>query len=143
MAAASTTPSPDAIREEMRRVRRELGEDVDGLVDNAQVLSDWRYYVRTYPWLCLGVAAAAGFLIVPSKVRIVHPGTASIAELVRAQKPSKPARPGILATVGSMLASALLQGGMALAKQQLNKYLESQMHGRPREVHPGAEVHKP
>jgi hypothetical protein len=115
----------------MRQVRRELGEDVDGIVDNAQVLTDWRYYVRTYPWICLGAAAAVGFLIVPSRPQVVQPDPKTLAELVKARKivvttPSEaPPRPSMAASVGSVLARALLQGGLALLKQQFAKGVEA------------------
>jgi len=137
-----TTTSADAIRQQMRQVRRELGEDVDGLVDNAQVLTDWRHYVRSYPWVCLGAAAVAGYLLVPSRLRVVQPDAATIAKLVREQKP-KSASAGVAATIGSMIGNALLQGGLALAKQQLGKHLESYLQSRPTHVRPGAEVGEP
>ena len=132
MSQSSTATSAESIRDQMRQVRRELGEDVDGIVDNAQVLTDWRYYVRTYPWVCLGAAAAVGFLVVPSRPRIVQPDPATMADLARARKivlsPASEAprpKPGMAASVGSMLARALLQGGLAILKQQFARGVES------------------
>ena len=30
-------------------------------------MTDWKHYVKTYPWVCLGTAAAVGFLMVPKR----------------------------------------------------------------------------
>ena len=131
MAEPSLASSADAIRNQMRQVRRELGEDVDGLVDNAQVLTDWRYYVRTYPWLCVGAAAAIGFLIVPSRARIVRPDAETMAELARAHKvvlttqDNPRPKTSVAASLGSLIGNALLHGGLAIVKQQLSTRVDS------------------
>ena len=81
--SVSTTPAADEIERQMRALRSELREDVHEIVENARVMADWQYYVRTYPWLCLGAAAALGFVLVPSRVHVVKPDAAALAELVR------------------------------------------------------------
>src|SRR5688572_27063119 len=59
------SPETEAIRQQMELVRCDLDEDVQGIVEGARDMGDWRYYVKTYPWLCLGGAVVAGYLIVP------------------------------------------------------------------------------
>src|SRR5688500_1134350 len=132
MADPSLAVKAEAIRTQMRQVRRELGEDVEGLVDNAQVLTDWRYYVRTYPWLCVGAAAAVGFLIVPSRPQVVRPDPALMAELARARKvvvtpnADPPTKSNSLAgSLGSLIGNALLHAGLTLVKQQLSTRVDS------------------
>jgi hypothetical protein len=64
---------PDEIREQMRRIRRGIGADVQGAVQSAQELkqlTDWRYYVRKHPWLCVGSAFAIGFLAAPKRSKL-------------------------------------------------------------------------
>ena len=55
----------ETIRREMQKVRRDVGEDVNGIIRSAQEIADWRSYLRKYPWVCLGAAAQ---LIVVSSI---------------------------------------------------------------------------
>ncbi len=125
------TDAAEEIQQEMRQVRRELTEDMQEIVDNARVMTDWRHYVKAYPWACVGAAAAVGFWVVPSKARYVGPDAEAIGEIMKSQMHSikssveKNKTKGIAATIMGLAASALLQGGIALGKQQLRKY----MHG--------------
>jgi hypothetical protein len=123
----ATRPADSAaeIQQQMRQVRRELGEDVDEIVENARILADWKHYVRTYPWVCLGVAAAAGFIIVPSRTHIVRPDAKELAAWAKSQKlviePASQAKPrtSLMGTIGGMAANALLQGGLAVLRNYL------------------------
>lgn len=65
--ALSNSPATTAIRQRMKEVRQELDEDVQEIVEGARDLRDWRSYVRSYPWVCLGAAVAVGYLIVPRR----------------------------------------------------------------------------
>ena len=120
-----SSPSAEDIQRQMRQVRYELGEDVDEIVENARILADWKHYVRTYPWVCLGVAAAAGFMIVPSRTHIVRPDAKELAAWAKSQKlviePASQAKPrtSLMGTVGGMAANALLQGGLAVLRNYL------------------------
>jgi hypothetical protein len=67
----ATLHDADEIREQMRRVRATLKTDVCELVEAAREKTDWRHYVRNYPWLCLGAAAAVGFSVIKSRPRPV------------------------------------------------------------------------
>jgi len=132
MSAMSVSPTPAAeeIQRQMRDVRSELREDVQEIVDNARIMTDWQYYVRSYPWLCLGAAAAAGYLLVPSRVQVFKPDPQTLAELVRQQQvavkaevqPQPPA--GLIGGLVNMAAGVALQGAMAIASQQLNQFLQ-------------------
>jgi hypothetical protein len=66
---ATARDDVDEIRRAMAQIRRELHEDMQGVVAGAEAASDWRYYVRRYPWVALGAAAALGFLVVPKRKR--------------------------------------------------------------------------
>src|SRR5262245_42584352 len=74
----------EEILQQMRQVRRELRQDVEEIVENAQVLTDWRHYVRRYPLVCIGLAAAAGYLIVPAR-RDYRSDPAAIADALQAR----------------------------------------------------------
>lgn len=69
------------IRRQMRHIRRDLGGQVEDLVVNAtklrEQLTDWKYYVRQYPWVVFGGAALAAYFLIPKrrtvKVNLVEP----------------------------------------------------------------------
>jgi len=70
----------DEIRREMARIRREMHEDVKGVVASAEAAADWRSYIGSYPWLALGAAFAVGYFVVPRK----PPGVEDVlAEVMR------------------------------------------------------------
>jgi hypothetical protein len=135
---SSSLPSAEVLQAQMRQVRSEMGTDVQEIVDSARVLTDWQYYVRTYPWLCLGAAAALGYLVIPTRIHYVRPDPATVAELARQHKlvvqPTQDTKPkqGLVAAIAAAAVSALLQGGMGLARQGLNSYLSHQFDGQPR-----------
>jgi len=128
--SVSTTPAAEEIQRQMRDVRSELRNDVQDLVENARVMTDWHYYVRSYPWLCLGAAAAVGYLLVPSRVQVLKPDPQMLAELVRQHQVSVKAEvkpqpsAGLLGGLVNMAAGAALQGAMAIASQQVNQFLQ-------------------
>lgn len=63
----SNSSQAEAIRRRMEEVRQDLDEDVQEIVEGARDMGKWRSYVRSYPWVCLGAALAAGYLIVPRR----------------------------------------------------------------------------
>ena len=67
----------------MAYIRHELDDDVDEIRESAQTLADWHYYVKNYPWACVGVAAALGYLVVPRKLTIERPDPKSLEKLAR------------------------------------------------------------
>ncbi|MBX6311438.1 MAG: hypothetical protein IRY99_00715 [Isosphaeraceae bacterium] len=81
---ASVAPEVDEIRRQMAQIRRELHEDMQGVVAGAEVATDWKYYVRLYPWACLAAAFAVGFLIVPRR-RSVSRAAEAAAEATAAR----------------------------------------------------------
>src|SRR2546423_11206052 len=62
---ASATPerSAEAIRQDIAAKRDSISETVDKLGERIQETLDWREYIGKYPWLALGLAAGAGFVI--------------------------------------------------------------------------------
>jgi hypothetical protein len=120
----------EVIQDQMRHIRAELRADVQDFVAGAREMSDWTYYVRTYPWVCLGAAAAVGYLVVPTRPRVLKPDPQSLVELakhnqvvVKMEEPRP--KKTLLATVLGMAANSLLHGGMALVSQQLDELLHS------------------
>jgi hypothetical protein len=139
----SATADADDVQRQMREVRAELRDDVKELVVSAHQMADWKRYVRAYPWLCVGGALAAGFLIVPQRSVVVRPDAEGLIELAKRNKlvvkmeetpPVAKKQGGLLAQLVSMAAAALLQGGLNVASQQIKQALAHPHNGRP-EVH--------
>ena len=122
----------------MREVRAELRENVQEIVVNAREMTDWTVYVRAYPWLCLGAAAAAGYFLIPQRSQIIKPDAEGLIELARRNKlvvkmdeaaPKK--KQGFLSALIGMAASTVLQGGLAVATKQLSEALDAYAHAPP------------
>jgi hypothetical protein len=96
--------SAEHIQHRMHDLRGQLDNDVEEVVDSAMEFTDWRTYVRSYPWACVGVAAAIGYLVVPSRVELESPDVDTLLELAKKNKlvvqanPSPRKRDGIAST---------------------------------------------
>lgn len=80
--------SADEIRRRMAELRRELSSDVREVGQNARVMADWRFYVRRFPWAMVGIAAAAGFMLIPRRkeVQVISPDPNALAEMFRKEQ---------------------------------------------------------
>ena len=83
------------IRRQMAQIRRELHEDVRDVVATAEAVTDWRRYLRNYPWVALGAAFAAGFWVVPKRQKPL----ATLADLSRAHEAANSTRRGFVESV--------------------------------------------
>jgi len=57
----------DSLRARMQGIRCEIDQGMQDVSASAHSMVDWKHYVKTYPWVCLGTAAALGFMIVPKR----------------------------------------------------------------------------
>ena len=76
----------ERIQRRMHDLRGQLDHDVEEVVDSAKEFTDWHTYVRRYPWVCVGVAAAIGYLVVPSRVELESPDVETLLELTKKNK---------------------------------------------------------
>jgi hypothetical protein len=83
--ATTTANSVEDIRRSMAQIRQRLHQDMQGVVAGAEAASDWKHYVRLYPFAALGLALAGGFLIVPRRRRSVSGTAEKAAEVVVAK----------------------------------------------------------
>ena len=83
---AATSNEIEEIQQKMAQIRRELHQDISEVVAGAEAATDWRRYVRAYPWAALALATAAGYFVVPRNGRTARPGVldASDRETIRA-----------------------------------------------------------
>ncbi len=120
----------NAIRQRMEEVRCDLDRDVQGIIEGARDMRDWRTYVRNYPWVCMGAAVAVGYLLVPRRPAAMQPSAEAIAELVKQSRlaetplvtPVGKARDLLFRSVGNLV----IQGVSAYVGQQAGKHFGKQ-----------------
>jgi hypothetical protein len=76
----------DEIYHRMAVIRRDLHPNVSESVAGAEAVVDWGRYTWTYPWIALGAAAAAGYLIYTSG----HPKVTADTALADGAKAGEP-----------------------------------------------------
>jgi hypothetical protein len=103
----------------MQQLRCEIDGDMEDMAESARTMVDWKHYVKTYPWVCLGAAVALGFLIVPKQSRVIRPDLATLTELARTGhlvgKPASAATHGLI--------DALLAAVANIAVRKATAYL--------------------
>ena len=80
-------PLDDTVRTRMQGIRCDIDQDLQDVSASAHSMVDWKHYVKAYPWVCLGAAAALGFLIVPKQSAAINADAASPAEPAKADHP--------------------------------------------------------
>ena len=116
----------DDLRQQMQRIRCDLNSDVENLVEHAREMTDWRYYVREYPWACVATAAAVGFVVVPRRVPVMSPDARTLQKLARKHQlvvtESRPdEKGGLTGALFGMVSSLVMRGLLAYAGQQAGK----------------------
>jgi hypothetical protein len=109
----------NAIRQRMEEVRRDLDQDVQGIVEGTRDMGDWRSYVRSYPWVCAGAAVAAGYLLVPRRRAATQPDAEALAELVTQSCLAATPRPTAVGKVRNVLLTAV--GNLVM--QEVSSYV--------------------
>ena len=124
------SPATDVILRRMEEVRCDVDEDVQEIVEGARDMGDWRHYVKNYPWVCLGAALAAGYLIVPRRSVGMqpHPGSADpLAENVPVLKTvSSSLTSNVVAFVLPLVGDLVMRGIAAHFGQLADKRFASQ-----------------
>ena len=122
----------DEIRRKMAVIRRELNEDVRGVVAGAEAVSDWRHYIRLYPWASVGLALAIGYVVVPKR-RPAVVTAADVAQAVAVEVPHalreidapKPKGRGLIGAGLGLLAPVLLRTAQNYATHFVSNWIAS------------------
>lgn len=130
----------DRLRQEMRTIRRELGGDVEEIVEHAERLMDWRYYVERFPWVSVGAALVTGYLVVPGRYVTLPTDERTLEKLaeripVVMKQKAEPAKQGIIAGLVTMGTGFLMRAAMGYATQQVQKMMAQNSAPRPVEMH--------
>jgi ElaB/YqjD/DUF883 family membrane-anchored ribosome-binding protein len=70
----------------MALIRRDLHEDVREVVASAEAVTDWRRYIRSYPWAAVGIGLAVGYLIVPKRRQVIPPDVATQSDVAKVRE---------------------------------------------------------
>lgn len=118
----------EAIRQRMEDVRRDLDEDVQGIVEGARELGKWRTYVRNYPWVCLGTAMAIGYWLVPRRPRGLQPDAQMLGELAKqcSSLAASPPKSTVRSIVGGIVGSLVMRGVTSFVEQQTHKFFANE-----------------
>jgi hypothetical protein len=139
---STAPPEIDDIRRKMAQIRRDLHADVQGVVQGAEAATDWRRFIRGYPWASMGVALAVGYVIVPrrQKAPTLQLAPAEIARAVATEAPSAPEPEkkqgkGLLGTAFGLLAPIALRAVQGYALQFAEQWL-AQRVAQQMSLHP-------
>jgi hypothetical protein len=120
-------PQADAVRERMQQLRCEIDGDMEDMSAHARTMLDWKHYVKTYPWVCLGTAAVLGFLIVPKRSRAIRPDSATLTELARTNhlvvKPAPTAARGLVDALVATVVSIAVREATAYLSHNVGRLL--------------------
>jgi hypothetical protein len=127
------SPATQAILRRMEEVRCDVDEDVQEIVEGARDMGKWRYYVRTYPWICLGAALAVGYLIVPRRAFAMQPDTQKPEEPSRLlETPNSPPKANARGVLLPFVGNLVMRGVAAYVGQQASKLFASETITPPR-----------
>ncbi|MCE9555102.1 MAG: hypothetical protein K8T91_17260, partial [Planctomycetes bacterium] len=117
--------SGERIRRHMREVRAQMVEDADHMADATRTMTDWRAYVRRYPWLFVGGAALVGYALIPRKSGTVSLDAETLRQLSRCSgqaQTSERQRPR--PTMLSSLLSTIVSIGAQHAMRGVSQYMD-------------------
>jgi len=121
-------PLDDPVRARMRGIRCDIDQGLEDVSASARNMVDWKHYVKTYPWACLGTAAALGFLIVPKRSATFSADLDNPAELVEAGHLVVHSRPaagrGWVDSLVATVVSVALREGTAYVGRTAGRLLE-------------------
>jgi len=164
--ATTTTNDVDEIRRSMAQIRQRLHQDMQGVVAGAEAASDWKHYVRLYPWAALAAAFGIGLVVVPRRRRSVtktaqKAAEAAIAKVTGAAEeaeakvesavssvktaPPKEKKAGLFGVAFGMLFPLVLKVGQSYALSYVENWIAQQQAaaGGPGVNPPGAGAASP
>ena len=131
---ATAPPEIDEIRRKMAQIRRDLHEDVRSVVQGAEAATDWRRFIRNYPWATMGAALAVGYVLVPRRHRAtttIHMASPEMARAIAPAEAPKPAEAkkgkGLLGTVFGLVAPVAFRAAQGYALQFAEQWMSQKL----------------
>lgn len=137
------------IQQKMQEVRGNFEENVDEFRQSTQKLVDWKTYVSDFPLASAGVAAVVGYLLVPSKKKIVSPDADEIVKLAKRNKlvvemnPSPAQQRGMGGAIFGFASSLLFRGLTTYLGSQLGKMTNADSNPQAEDLPPAPLVNDP
>lgn len=123
----------DELLARMAAVRERLDEDAEAAKHTVQELTDWRHVVRQHPLMAVGLAAAAGFLLVPKKQ---SPPTFSKADLEQLARENKviiarepTTAPSLVGTIAAVAGAAITRAATSFVAAKMSEFTYQGGHG--------------
>ena len=114
-------PLDENVRVRMQGIRCEIDQDLEDVSASAHRMVDWKHYVKTYPWVCLGTAAAVGFLMVPKRSPTRYVDLSTLTKAARTGhpvvEPPQSAPRGMVKTLLATVARMAVQRVIGLLAQ--------------------------
>lgn len=134
------TPETQAILQRMKEVRCDLDEGAQEIAESASDLADWRYYVKSYPWICVGAAAALGYVIVPWGRFGLEKVNKTLDEMAdqnrQTSKSNTRSKSGVRSAIGVFAGNLLWRSASRYAARKANDYFASESATSPPEDQP-------
>ena len=124
----------DKVRQRMQTLRGDLRHDMHEVAADMRSVSDWKYYVRRFPWGSIATAAIAGYLVVPRRPEIVSPDAETLAALAKRDQLVVKRRPhagksrSLIGTAATMAATGLARAAIAYVGQQFGSTATTTQH---------------
>ncbi len=96
----------ETMQARMKGIRGDIDQGLVDVSTGARSMVDWKHYVKTYPWVCLGTLAALGFLVVPKRSTAIAADVAPPAELPKTAQRDADSPPSAVRGVADMLVAA-------------------------------------
>jgi hypothetical protein len=122
----NSTNEVEEIRRQMAELRLDLHRDVRSVRAGTEAATNWRYYVKHYPWPCLAAAVAVGYFIVPRRPAPVKVVTRPAAEAGEDQVERKAKKAGLAAMAFGFLGPIALRAAQNYAINRLNTWMTEQ-----------------
>ncbi len=128
--------SAEKICRRMDELRRDLTGDVREVGRTARVMTDWRFYVSRFPWAMVGLAAIAGYMLIPRKKQFITPDQNALAEMVRKKQlrldvEHKNEKQGMLKSLLLMGLTWAAKTGMGYMGERMRTNARSKTHDTP------------
>ena len=103
------SPETAALLRRMAEVRADLDDGAQEIAESARDLGEWRHYVKTYPWLSMGIACVIGYVIVPRRRARPQNAQQLIAEWIEQSRglANPPSTRGVLGAVRALAGNLL------------------------------------
>lgn len=119
------TSDPEELRNQMARIRAGARWKAVQIKRETKQLTDWKYYVKSYPWVVAGGALLLGYLLVPQRQA---PRTVALPVGKPPQGPSEETvgvakKTGLLAGAAALIWSVVYKAGTTYATRRLAQLL--------------------